>query len=274
MRTLAAALLLPALALMAGERTETRTEAFKPGATLSVRSANGSVKVTPWDKDAVEIRADIKEREDHTVKVEVRHSGDSLEVEAILPSRSGGWSWGGGSDGVSFTLQVPRRLVGRFTSSNGRIELRGLEGNQELSTSNGTVKVEDVKGDVQARTSNGSVLVRNLEGRLKGGSSNGGLTLEKITGGIEFATSNAGIVADDLDGRGQGIDLSTSNGSIKVGLGSAKGEIDARTSNGSVHVDRSGVELVETGKSWARLRVPGSSQVIRLRSSNGSIHLR
>lgn len=273
MRALAAALLLPALALMAGERSETRTEAFKPGARLSVRSANGSLKVTPWDKEAVEIRAEIKEREDHSVKVEVRRSGDDLDIEAILPSRGAGWSWGA-SDGVSFVLQVPRRLLGRFTTSNGRIEARGLEGDQAFTTSNGALKLEDLKGDVQARTSNGAVTIRNLDGRLRGGSSNGGLTLERITGGIDFATSNAGITADDLDGRGQGIELSTSNGSIRLGLGKATGEIDAKTSNGSVHVDRAGVELVETGKSWARLRVPGSSQVIRLRSSNGSIHLR
>ena len=271
MRALAAALALSSLALLAGERTETRTEALKAGSVLSVRSANGSLRVTSWDKEQVEIRAEIKEREDHSVKLEVRHTADGLEVEAILPSHSG-WSWGG-SDGVSMTLQVPRRLVGHFITSNGRIEVRGLEGRQDIRTSNGTLKIEDIKGDVEARTSNGAFTARNLDGRLKGGSSNGGVTLERVTGGIDLSTSNAGITAEDLDGRGQGIDLATSNGSIKVGLGNAKGEIDAKTSNGSVHVDRSGVELVETGKAWARLRIPGSSQTIRLRSSNGSIHL-
>mgnify|MGYP000889138127 CR=1 FL=1 len=271
MRSLVAALALSSLALLAGERTETRTEAFKPGGTLTVRSANGALRITSWDKDQVEIRAEIKEREDHSVKLEVRRTAEGLEVEAVLPSRT--WSWGG-SDGVSMTLQVPRHLVGRFTTSNGRVEVKGLEGKQEITTSNGSLKLEDLKGDVVARTSNGSVTVRNLDGRLKGGSSNGGVTLERVTGGIDLSTSNAGITAEDLDGRGQGIDLSTSNGSIKVGLGQAKGEIDAKTSNGSVHVDRPGVELVESGKSWARLRVPGSSQSIRLRSSNGSIHLR
>ena len=272
MRTLATALLLPALALAAGERTETKTEALKAGSVLRVQGVNGPIRVSTWDKDEVEIKAEIKERTDQSVKVEVRRTSNGLEVEAIVPSHSG-WSWGG-SDGVSFTLRVPKRLEGHYRTSNGRVEARDMVGAQEIHTSNGGLLVENVKGDVDAHTSNGAVTLRSIDGRVLGGSSNGSLTLEGVKGGVDFSTSNASITASDLDGRDQGIDLATSNGSINLGLGAAKGEIDAKTSNGSVHVDRPGVELVEMGKSWARLRVPGSTQAIRLRSSNGSIHLR
>ncbi len=272
MRTLAAALILPALALAAGERIETKTEALKAGSILRVQGANGAIRVSTWDKDEVEIRADIKERSDQSVKIDIRRTSHGLEVEAILPTRSG-WNWGG-SDGVAFTLRVPRRLEGHYRTSNGRVEARDMVGAQEITTSNGSLMIENVQGDVDAHTSNAAVTLRAIDGRVRGRSSNGRLTLEGVKGGVDFGTSNASITASDLDGRNQGIDLSTSNGSINLGLGAAKGEIDAKTSNGSVHVDRPGVELVEMGKSWARLRVPGSSQSIRLRSSNGSIHLK
>ena len=272
MRTLATALLLPALALCAGERTETKIQALKAGSVLQVKSANGAIRVTTWDKEEVEIRAEIKERTDNSVKLEIRRTGNGLDVEAILPNHSG-WNWVG-SDGVNFTLRVPKRLEGHYRTSNGRVEVRDTVGSLEVTTSNGSLMIENVKGDVDARTSNGAVTLRAIDGRVKGGSSNGSLTLDGVKGGVDFSTSNASITATDLDGRNQGIDLATSNGSINLGLGSAKGEIDAKTSNGSVHVDRPGVELVEMGKSWARLRVPGSTQSIRLRSSNGSIHLR
>ncbi len=272
MRTLATALLLPALALAAGERTETKTEALKSGASLQVKSANGAIRVSTWDKEEVEIKAEIKERTDNTVKLEVRRTTGGLEVEAILPNHSG-WSFGG-SDGVNFTLRVPKRLEGHYRTSNGRVEVRDTVGSLEVTTSNGGLSIENVKGDVHARTSNGAVTLRSIDGRVQGGSSNGSVTLDRVKGGVDFSTSNASITATDLDGRNQGIDLATSNGSINLGLGEAKGEIDAKTSNGSVHVDRPGVELVEMGKSSARLRVPGSSQTIRLRSSNGSIHLK
>ncbi|HJV23370.1 MAG TPA: hypothetical protein VJ570_11770 [Holophagaceae bacterium] len=272
MRTLAATLLLPVLALAAGDRTETRTEALKAGSVLKVHGFNGGIKVSTWDKEEIEILADIKERDDNAIKLDVRRTANGLEVEATRPSHVG-WTWHG-SQGVSFTLRVPRRLEGHYRTSNGRIEARDLVGTQEFTTSNGSMLVEGVKGDVEAQTSNGSVILRSIDGRVRGGSSNGRLTLEGVKGGVDFSTSNASITASDLDGRDQGIELSTSNGSIEVGLGAAKGEIDAKTSNGSVHVDRPGVELVEMGKSWARLRVPGSTQAIRLRSSNGSIHLK
>lgn len=272
MRTLAAALLLPALALSAGERTETKTEAFKAGSVLRVQGFNGAIKVTSWDKDEVEIRADIKETDDRPVKLDVRRTAQGLDVEAQQTSHSG-WNWRG-SQGVNFTLRVPRRLEGHFTTSNGRVEARDLEGTQDFSTSNGGLLIENVKGDVKAHTSNGAVTLRGIDGRVQGGSSNGSVTLDRVKGGVDFHTSNASITASDLDGRNQGIELATSNGGINLGLGEAKGEIDAKTSNGSVHVDRPGVELIEMGKSSARLRVPGSTQTIRLRSSNGSIHLK
>jgi DUF4097 and DUF4098 domain-containing protein YvlB len=272
MRSLALALSLPALMLTAGERTETKTEALKAGSTLRVQSFNGAIKVSTWDKEEVEFRAEIKESDDAPIKVEVRRTPKGLEIEASRPSRIG-WSWKG-SQGVAFTLRVPKLLEGHFITSNGRVEARDLEGNQEVDSSNGSLLVEHVKGNVKAHTSNGAVVLKDIEGRVEGGSSNGSLTLERIQGGVSFSTSNAGISGSDLNGRDQGIDLSTSNGSINLGLGEAKGEIDAKTSNGSVHVDRPGVELIEMGKSWARLRIPGSTQTIRLRSSNGSIHLR
>jgi DUF4097 and DUF4098 domain-containing protein YvlB len=272
MRTLAVSLVFPVLALSAGDRTETRTEALKSGSVLRVQGANGAIRVSTWDREEVEIRADIKERSDKSVKIDIRRTGSGLEVEAVLP-RNSGWNWGG-SDGVSFTLRVPRRLEGHYRTSNGRVEARDMEGTQEIATSNGALVVENVKGDVNAHTSNGGVTLRAIDGAVRGSSSNGSITLEGVKGGVDFSTSNASIHATDLDGRNQGIQLTTSNGPIRVGLGTAKGEIDARTSNGSVQVDRPGVELVEMGKSWARLRIPGSTQTIRLRSSNGSISLK
>jgi hypothetical protein len=276
MKPLAALLLAPALALPSSfgmhERTETRREPLAAGSRLSVKSANGRLTVTGWDKEEVELQADIKEREKDSVTLSVRKTGSGLEIEAQLPRRIG--SWWGESNGVTMTLKVPKRLVGHFATSNGRIEVTGLEGPQALATSNGRIHAEDIKGDLDANTSNASVTVKRLEGSLKGATSNGPLELDHVSGGIDFATSNGAIRAEGLDGQGQGITLTTSNGDIQVGLGQAKGEIDAQTSKGGVHVERQGMELIEMHKSAARLRIPGSSQQIRLHTSNGGITIR
>jgi DUF4097 and DUF4098 domain-containing protein YvlB len=276
MKPLAALLLAPALALPTSfgmnERTETRREPLAAGSHLSVKSANGRLTVTGWDKEEVELQADIKEREKDSVTLSVRKTGSGLEIEAQLPRRVG--SWWGESDGVNMTLKVPRRLMGHFGTSNGRIEVTGLEGAQVLATSNGRINAEDIKGDLDANTSNASVTVKRVSGSLRGATSNGGLQVEQVSGGIEFSTSNGSIQAEGLDGQGKGISLTTSNGGIRVGLGNAKGEVDASTSNGGVSVERQGMELIETHKSSARVKVPGSSQVIRLRTSNGGITIR
>lgn len=276
MKPLAALLFAPAFVLAASwglnERTETRREPLAAGSTLSVHSANGSLKVTAWDKEELDLVAEIKEREKGSVTLDVRRVPGGLEVEARIPRRLvGGW---GESDGVNLVLKVPRRLAGQFTTSNGRIEVSGLEGAQTLTTSNGRIQVEDVKGDLTAHTSNARVTVKRLAGALRGATSNGSLQLDQISGGLDFTTSNGSIEASGLDGQGQGIALTTSNGGIQVELGQAKGEVDAATSNGSVRVERTGLELIETQRSSARLRIPGSSQTIRLRTSNGGITLR
>jgi DUF4097 and DUF4098 domain-containing protein YvlB len=99
--------------------------------------------------------------------------------------------------------------------------------------------------------------------------------LERVSGGLDFATSNAHLDASGLDGQGKGIRLHTSNGSMTVDLGTAKGELDARTSrHESISFHRSGAEAVEIDKGEVRAKLPGSAQRIELKTSNGGIEIR
>jgi DUF4097 and DUF4098 domain-containing protein YvlB len=267
----AAALLLLAPMLFADSRQEHRTEPLKAGSVLVVSTSNSPIRVEGWDKEEVSLDAEIQEKEKDGVKIEVTRAQDRLEIKAVFAHGGMGWSFFGKSESCAFTLKVPRRLEGHYRTSNARIEASHLSGTQELTTSNAKLILEDIQGNVEARTSNATLQARGITGDLHGSTSNGTLQLEQVSGGVEFSTSNGSIHAKDLDGQGKGIRLSTSNGSITLGLGNAKGEVDAATSNGSVKVERSGTELVEMHSHSARVKVAGSSQVIRLRTSNGSI---
>ncbi len=266
----AAALLLLAPMLVAGSRQEHRNEPLKAGSVLVVATSNSPIRIEGWDKEEVSLDADIQEREKDDVKVEVTRSQGRLEIRAVFPHQSG-WSFFGNKQSCAFTLKVPRKLEGHFRTSNARIDASHLTGAQEFSTSNAKLILEDIQGNVEAHTSNATLQAHGITGDLHGGTSNGTLRLEQVSGGVEFSTSNASIDAKDLDGQGKGIRLSTSNGSITVGLGNAKGEVDAATSNGSVKVERTGLELLEVHSHRARVKVAGSNQVIHLRTSNGSI---
>lgn len=266
--------LVACVSLAAGSRTETRTEALKAGGSLLVRTHNSPITVEGWDRDELSLSAEIQDSRDYPVKVELRRIEGRLEVEAIFPE-DGHW-WGGSKGACAFTLKVPRRLSAEFRTGNAQIQAKGLEGRLEFRTSNAALLLEDLKGTVEARTSNGSVRARRVEAALRGATSNGSLSFESVTGPLDFSTSNGSIRAQGLGGQGKGIRLSTSNGSITVDLGEAKGLITANTSrHEKVRVERSGVELVQMNStSELRLKVPGSDQAIDLHTSNGPITIR
>lgn len=260
--------------LWAGSRTETRTEPLKAGGSLLVRTQNSPITVEGWDREEVNLTAEITDDRDHPVRLELRRSEGRLEIEAIFPEQG---HWFGGSRGAcAFTVKVPHRLVGEFRTSNAQIQVRSLEGRLEVRSSNAALLLENLKGSVDARTSNGSVRARQVEAALRGTTSNGSLSFEFVTGPLDFSTSNGSIRAQGLGGQGKGIRLSTSNGSITVELGEAKGIITANTSrHEKVRVERQGVELVQMNStSDLRLKVPGGDQAIELHTSNGAITIR
>lgn len=123
-------------------------------------------------------------------------------------------------------------------TSNGTVELVGVDGNSFLHTSNGRIHGQRLGGGVDATTSNGSVdleLPGKLLENVKARTSNGGITvrLPESAGARLIAQTSNSSVTTDFDVRMSGefnkhhlegvignggplIDLSTSNGSIRI----------------------------------------------------------
>ena len=87
-------------------------------------------------------------------------------------------------------------------------------------------------------------------------------------------TTNGNILAKGLNGWGEGISLTTINGSIDVSLGDASGEITAESTDGNLDIRIPEAKVLEISKRSARLQLPGRSQKISLRTTNGTITLR
>lgn len=269
-------LLLPALCLplAASARTEQKSLPLKPGGAVSVSTANSPIRVEGWDKDEVAVTADIEDSAERPVRWEMRAKDGGVEVEAIFPQGMHGWHMGKGPS-CAFTLKVPRKVAGSFSTSNDRIAAGGFGGRLSFRTSNDPVELENLDGAVTVSTSNARITARHLHASLKGSTSNDELRLEDVQGGVDLSTSNGDVVASGLDGWGQGISLRTSNGDMTVDLGQAGGEVHARTSrHESVKVARKQVDLLESGGSELRFRLPGGNQPIELATTNGTITIR
>ena len=196
-------------------RTETRTEPLAYGAKLWVKNRNGAIHVTGWDREQVQLTAQIRDSGKRRVELVVQHKGPDLDIEAVFQQPS--WSFGFYvSPRCEMTLQVPRRILAFFRTTNGNVSAEDLEGYARCEATNGAITVRNVRGEVRAETTNGAIDASQLFARIKGGTTNGRIILEDVAGGIQMETTNGAIRARNLDGWGEGIRLETTNGSIRV----------------------------------------------------------
>jgi len=256
-----------------GSRTEQRTERLAQGSKLWVKNRNGTIRVTGWEKDEVALTAQIRDSEKRRVELVLQRKGPDLDIEAVFQQPS--WSFGVYiSPRCEMTLQVPRKILGFFRTTNGTVSAENLDGYARCEATNGSILVSNIRGEVHVDTTNGPIEARNLSARIKGSTTNGRIILEDVEGGVRLETTNGSIRARNLDGWGEGIHLDSTNGSIEVELGKATGDLVAENSNGSLEIKITGAQVLEQTKHSAHVKVPGRAQSISLETTNGSIRVK
>lgn len=229
--------------------------ALKSGGRLELENFNGSVEITGWDKETVEIdgtKYAPSEDSLRQLKIDIVNTPDSIRIRAVRPSDRR-WNMG-----AKFVIQAPRKvIIDRVTSSNGGVRLNQLDGNANVRTSNGSVRLSEVNGNVEVHTSNGGIELERFHGGAVLGTSNGGIRGDGIRGNVEARTSNGGIdltVAEVESGRP--IKLTSSNGRVRLALG--------RWKNNDV--------IVDTSNSSITIQLPGDVDArVKASTSNGSI---
>ena len=245
------------------------------GSKLWIKNRNGEIWVEGWDREEVSVSANIRDTERRRVNLAVRRKGIDLEIEAEYQQPTWTFSFGFVTSPLcDLVVKVPRKVLGYYTTRNGSIFVGNVEGYSRCETANGDIRLRDLKGEVWVDTSNGTIEARRLKARIKGSTTVGRLILEDVEGGIQLSTTNGEIRASNLEGWGEGISLNSTNGRISVELGKATGELTASNTSGSVDVHLSGVQVLESGKHFVRVRIPGRNQKITLETIHGSIQVR
>lgn len=267
---------------------------LQPGGRLSIENFNGSVDISGWDENTVDISgtkyARTPELRD-SLKIEIQHTADTVYIRTVRPSDHRG------NMGAKYIIKVPRRTqLDRISSSNGGIHTVDIEGAARLKTSNGGVRAENVKGNLDAQTSNGGIEVQNLAGSAVLHTTNGRVHVEDVKGSLEAGTSNGGIhvrMADPESSRpirlqtsNGGIELtveklnqnaitaSTSNGGITLHLpGNVGASLIAHTSHSSISTDFEVQTQGSISKNHLEGRIGSGGPTIDLSTSNGSISL-
>ncbi len=248
----------------------TREETFTVGQSpkLIVRGFNGRVRVEAGVDGVIQMKARIKRAS--RVIFEAVQGDDTVTIEA--KRKSGGLDLFGRSPGAEITVTAPAATSIDLTTSNGPIELRGIEGSGPVKTSNGRIKLENVKGRHDMRTSNGSVEVNGMEGDGEVRNTNGSIKLINVRGAFQASTTNGSIALDGELAQGAACRLESSNGSVKVKLaGEPSLRIDARTSNGRVRSELQASKVTSQDKNHLVATIGEGEGELFVRTTNGSV---
>lgn len=269
------------------------THKLAAGGRIVLEGFNGSVEITGWDKDEVEVagtKSASREEVLSAMQVDVTADPGMVRIRARRPDERNC------NCGVRFALKVPRKVVLEdITTSNGSLRLESVTGSARMHSSNGSVHVWGVEGDINIQTSNGSMDVDKFKGSADLKTSNGRVKASGIDGAFSARTSNGSIDADvDSLDTGKPVVLSSSNGSINLALArwnnnevrattsnssinlrlppGVAAEVRAVTSNGNISTD---FELTTSQLSKTRVsgRIGGGGALLDLTTSNGNIRL-
>lgn len=207
---------------------------------LAVRGTNGGISVEGEARNDVHILAKVVATAD--TEARAREIANSIRIEPNLErveaNGPGGMQNREGWS-VSYRLMVPRGLNVSLQTSNGGITIRELESKIAFRTTNGGVKLIGVGGDVRGRTTNGGVDV-------------------------------------DLDGpawNGEGLDVETSNGGVKISLPEQySARLETSTNNGGLNIDYPGVTYNRRDRDIS-LQIGSGGAPIRVRTDNGGVRV-
>ena len=251
-----AALMLPLTVALAGcdmsmahltaRATEewTHTYPLTAGGEVRIVNTNGRIDVEGVEGATLEIRAEriAKGATDSAarellprivIREDVKPDRVTVETE-----RMSGIMIGVGFE-VRYHVRAPKNVLVNITNTNGQVVVNAMNGKVVAHTTNGGVKGTKLSGGVDAQSTNGGVSVEMASvgpDRISLETTNGGVTLmlpDKAKATVSASCTNGGISVGSLDnfdvsektrrhlegklnGGGTAIELSTTNGGIRL----------------------------------------------------------
>ncbi|MFC4873300.1 hypothetical protein [Negadavirga shengliensis] len=210
---------------------------------LEVRTSGASVRVTGHEGNQVLVEMYVKRNgkpvDPQDAEVQKRLEDYKIDISkssnkvSVIVERRKNTNWGNGNNrlSLSFDIQVPNTISGKFSTSGGAVAIQGVEGEQDFNTSGGSIKIQDCRGKVYARSSGGSFHVDRYNGTMEVQSSGGSVKLYNLTGALTVNSSGGSVHLDEVSGR---IAANTSGGGIKANISTLDTELTLKSSGGSI----------------------------------------
>ena len=255
---------------------EEKTFAVTGKPELNLKTFDGSIEVTTWDKPTVSVTIERRagsQPEAEALKVTSSRDGNRIFIEALQPERSVQVGIHVGRS-VRFVVSVPKNtdLVAR--TGDGSIAVTGVHGKLELRSGDGSVTGTGLDGEVVANTGDGSVKLEGVTGRVDVNTGDGSVRIEGAPtslkahtgdGAVALSLSAGTVIKEDWE-------ITTGDGSVAVQLpGSINAELDASTGDGSIEAGDFGLRTDEDSRNDLRGRLGTGGSKLKVRTGDGGI---
>jgi len=215
LRTLVLMLLAVGTLTLAGESIHETVEASRNG-KVEIDNLAGSVRVTGWDRNEVEITGTLGKG---TERLDVQQRGDRVIIEVILPSGRNIRV-----EGTELEIRVPRGSELEVSTISASIEVSDVDGSLELGSVSGGVRVEGAPEDVEIGNVSGRITVNARLDRGEFSTVSG--IIEAVldltsSSRVEFNSVSGSIELTVPRGLGADFDVSTFSGHIDCDFGPA-----------------------------------------------------
>ncbi|MGB5211422.1 MAG: DUF4097 family beta strand repeat-containing protein [Gammaproteobacteria bacterium] len=243
----------------------TRTFEVADGGQLEVKLDFGEIEVQPGKPGQVVFTARVRGADADKFEFDFRQDGSDIRVRGELTDRKARKR--SSSISVSVRVEVPAHFDLDLDTSGGSIDVGDIDGEVVADTAGGSIVIGRVTGpvradtaggaievlaskhDVDADTAGGSIDLGEIFGRVKADTAGGAIRVERAHGHARLSTAGGGIRVDqayaavDADTVGGGVkvnflgqpddrsNLSTTGGSITVGVADGVG-FDLRAKSG------------------------------------------
>jgi RNA polymerase sigma factor (sigma-70 family) len=196
--------------------------------SLYVDNMAGSVEISGWDRDEVRISGTTGDAE----RIDIEQRGDRVVVEVVYPRG------GRNLTGAKLAISAPREYAVTVDIVSAALELRGIEGAQNLSSVSGKITTEQFSAAVTIRSVSGDTRVdgRNEGSSMRAVAVSGDIELNGVRGEVSARSVSGDVqVEGELLSRGE-FETTSGDLSIEAEIRSDSGRLDAMSVSGDVEV--------------------------------------
>jgi len=208
----------------------------KPSVTISTGDASTDVRSCAGCRD-VRVRVEWNDRHPGEYIVSEFQSADHVNFELKEKPRFGIHITMGDRHAPHVTVETPATVDLEARTSDGSLNVSGIQGSLALHTSDGSVDVGDVGGSLRLTASDGAIRIHNVTGTLESRSSDGSVSIEGRFTALQVHTGDGKLDVTLADGSQLTTSsrIEASDGRVTVRLPrTLAADLDVHTSDGKI----------------------------------------